>query len=197
MKFLVTVFMAVLFCACNGPEQPQAANEKAPAADTPQVYIPVVDYIRGEIRSIDSVPVGILKRVTAGNRTDSGFIKAEEFRQLAQQFLAPELERGKFEQSFTESSFFDESSQLLTFTYQANEAASIVRRVDVLIAPSLQLDKIRSVYMEKAYKSGDTAISSKLYWKAGASFQVATEKSLAQQPPARQQVKVIWDPQDY
>ena len=191
--------MAVLVCSCNGPgqQQPTSQDTTTAKADTPKTYIPVTDYIRGEIKKLDSLPVGILKRSTVGSKTDSGYIKLEQFRQLAQQFLAPELERGRFERSFAESSFYDQSTELLTFTYQATDPASIVRRVDVLISPSLTLDKVKSIYLEKAWKSGDTAINSKLYWKAGASFQVATEKVAAQQVLPMEQLKVIWDPMSY
>ena len=199
MKFLaIAAFMAVLVCSCNDAEQKQSTTQdNTVKADTPKTYIPVTDYIREEIRKVDSLPVGILKRSTVGNKTDSGYIKPEQFHQLAAQFIAPELEKGKFEQSFAENSFYDQSTEMLTFTYQATNPASTVRRVDVLISPSLAIDKIKSIYLEKAWKSGDTAINSKLYWKAGVSFQVATEKVAAQQVLPMEQLKVIWDPMSY
>jgi len=199
MKFLaIAAFMGVLVCSCNEPEQKQAASQDSSTKpDSPKVYIPVTDYIRGEINKVDSLPVGILKRLTVGEKTDSGYIKPAEFRRLAQQFLSPELERGRFEQSFNESSFYDQSTEMLTFTYQSTDPASIVRRVDVLISPSLTLDKVKSIYLEKAWKSGDTAVNSKLYWKAGTSFQVATERVAAQQLLPMEQLKVIWDPMSY
>lgn len=196
MKFLIPglALLSLFVISCGEPEQqPEKKDEK----DTAKLFLPVTDYIRGEIKTIDSLPVGILKRVTAGNRADSAFIQQAEFRLLAAEFLPDELEKGKFEQSFTESSFFDQSTELLTFTYEGTDPSVTVKRVDVLISPSLQLDKIKSIYMEKAYKSGDTSISKKMFWKAGSSFQVATEKSLAQKPPTLEQVKVIWDPMNY
>jgi hypothetical protein len=199
MKFLaIAAFMTVLICSCHEPDQQQATNENTtPKTDTTKAYIPVNDYLRGEMRTIDSLPVGILKRLTIGNKTDSGFIQPAEFRQLSAQFLTPELEKGKFEQTFTESSFFDQSTELLTFTYASTDPASTVRRVDVLISPSLALDKVKSIYIEKAWKSNDTAINSKLYWKSGTSFQVVTEKLAAQQLLPLEQLKVIWDPRSY
>lgn len=189
----LALFSLLLF-SCSNPGQKQ---EKKEDKEAPKAYIPVTDYIRSELKTIDSLPVGILKRITAGNRTDSAFIQPAEFRQLAADFLCPELERGKFEQGFTESSFFDQSTELLTFTYQATDPALTVKRVDVLISPSLQLDKIKSIYIERAYQSGDTAFDKKMYWKANTSFQVATQKSAGQQPAKLEQLKVIWDPLNY
>jgi hypothetical protein len=195
MKFSITglALLSLFVLSCGEPEQQQVKKDEK---DTTKAYLPVTDYIRGEIKTIDSLPVGILKRVTKGNKADSAFIQPAEFRLLAAEFLSNELEKGQFEQSFTESSFFDQSTELLTFTYEGTNPAVTVKRVDVLISPSLQLDKIKSIYMEKAYKSGDTSISKKMYWKAGASFQVATEKKMAQQSRL-EQIKVIWDPRDY
>ena len=197
MKFLALTALALLSVfawSCGEPDQKQV---RKPTVDSPKTFIPVTDYIRSEIKSVDSLPVGILKRVIAGNRSDSVFIQPAEFRQLASDFLSPELEKGNFEKSFTENSFYDQSIEMLTFTYQSTDPASTVKRVDVLIAPSLQLDKVKSIYIEKAFKSGDTAVNKKLYWKAGTSFQVVTEKSLAQKQASLQQVKVIWDPLNY
>ena len=189
--------MCLLVFSCRQAEPKQETTEKKEEKEAPKAYLPVTDYIRGEMRAIDSLPVGILKRITAGNRSDSAFIQPAEFRQLASAFLLPELEKGKFEQSFSESSFFDQSTELLTFTYQGTDPNVAVKRVDVLISPSLQLDKIKSIYIEKSYQSGDTLFSKKMYWKAGASFQVATQKSRDGQPASLEQLKVIWDPSGY
>lgn len=189
--------LAMVILSCNGPETGQDSPEKKEEKEAPKAYIPVTDYIRGEIKTLDSLPVGILKRIRAGNRSDSAYIQPAEFRQLAAEFLPQELEKGKFEQSFTESSFFDQSTELLTFTYQASNTASAVKRVDVLISPSLQLDKVKSIYIEKDYQSGDTVFNKKMYWKAGTSFQVVTQKAVAGQPATPEQLKVIWDPSSY
>lgn len=193
------LLLAVLFTsACsNQPKQP-AAEQTATQKEEKKAYIPVIDYLQGEIKKIDSSPAAILKRETLNNRKlDSVFITQQQFHALAQDFLAPELEHGQFEKSFKENSFFDETTESLTFNYEPTDSTVSVGRVDVLIAPSLELDKIKSIYVEKNYASGDTAISKKMMWKAGSDFSIVTIKTLAAKPPYVEQVKVIWDPMKY
>ncbi|HEY0678815.1 MAG TPA: hypothetical protein VGD17_11050 [Chitinophagaceae bacterium] len=198
-NFRIIPIAIIAFIACKQPKTDTAAKgkEEVVKKEEPTEYIPVNDYIRNEIKSIDSLPVGILKRETNGGKGDSVFITPPEFKRLSAVFLPKELEKDNFQRSFTESSFFDQTTESLTFTYQANDPASSVRRVDVLASPSLQLDKIKSVYIEKSFSNADTVFNQKLYWKGGTSFTIITEKILAQKPPVIHQVKVIWDPMNY
>lgn len=192
------LLLAVLFTgACSEPQQP-AAETKAEQKEEKKAYLPVSDYLHSEIRKVDSAVAGILKRVIKnGRQMDSVFISPQEFHALTQEFLAPELAGERFEKSFRESSFFDETTESLTFTYEASDTAVSVRRVDVLVAPSLEIDKVKTIYMEKNYASGDTAISKKMMWKAGSDFSIVTIKTVAAKQPDVEQVKVIWDPLKY
>ncbi len=190
---ILMVILAILVNACQEPKQTPPPDQEEPK----KVYIPVSDYIQSQIQSVDSLPVGILKRVISGNRSDSAFITQEEFKRLAAEFLPKELEKENFERSFTESSFMDESTESIAFNYQATEAASPLKRVDVLVSPSLEEDKIKSIYMEKSYSNGDTSFVKKLYWKAGSNFNIITQRTIGQQAAEVEQVKVIWDPLNY
>lgn len=190
------LILALAFNACQEAEKQRSTEEKQETNET-KAYIPVTDYIKTEIRALDSTPTGILKRINYKNGTDSVFINPDEFKQLAQAFLPPELDKGRFERSFTESSFIDQTTESLTFTYESVDNTSAIRRVDVLLAPSLEVDKIKSVYIEKMFAVGDTAVEQKMYWKAGESFQITTLKSVPGHSPDVHQLKVIWDPFSY
>src|SRR5688572_17109067 len=100
----VLVMVMALF-ACQGPEKQQQQTE---GTDSLKAYIPVTDYIRSEIRAVDSTAAGILRRVTYKDRSDSSFIKLEEFEEMARAFLPDELQDDRFERSFKESSFMDQ-----------------------------------------------------------------------------------------
>lgn len=198
LSVVTGLLLAVLFTgACSNPK-PEATDKTAEPKNEKKAYLPVADYLQGEIKKIDSSPAAILKRETINDRKlDSAFITPQQFHALAQDFLAPELEHEKFEKAFKENSFFDETTESLTFTYEPVDSTVSVRRVDVLIAPSLELDKIKSIYMEKNYASGDTAISKKMMWKAGSDLSIVTIKTLGAKPPSVQQVRAIWDPLKY
>jgi hypothetical protein len=200
MKLLVIKGLAIISLfigACGESGKNDKAEAKTDTAQTKKEYLPILDYIRNEIKTIDSLPVGILKRTGTGAELDSAFITQGEFKQLAAEFLAKELEKESFERSYTESSFMDQTTGLLTFVYQAANPALEVKRVHVLISPSLETDKISSIYMEKLRSATDTVIETKMYWKAGTSFNIITQKTLAGKAWPMNQVKVIWDPSNY
>jgi hypothetical protein len=192
------LLLAVLFTgACSEPQQP-AAETKAEQKEEKKAYLPVLDYLHSEIKKVDSAVAGILKRtIKNGRQVDSAFITPQQFHMLAQDFLAPELARNRFENAFKESSFFDETTESLAFTYESGDTSVSVHRVDVLVAPSLEFDKVKSIYIEKSYANGDTAISKKMMWTAGSDFSIVTIKTVAAKKPDVEQVKVIWDPLKY
>ena len=200
--------LALVLYACQEPEKQQPAQEspqeKKEEKQEPEAYIPVNDYIRSEIKAVDSTPTGILEIYSFfpdthrnGGKKGKGFIKPEQFNKLAQDFLIPELEKGRFERSFKESSFMDRSTESVVFNYESTDSTNSVRRVDVLIATSLSLDKIKSIYIEKAYLSGDTTVQQKMSWKTGESFTIITFKSVGGKGPDRHETKVVWDPFHY
>jgi hypothetical protein len=160
-------------------------------------YIAVADILRSDIKQIDSLPVGILKRTTINNKSDSAFITPEEFKKLAANFLPAELEQANFERLFKESSFIDETTELLTFQYSTTDTSSTLRRVDILLPPSLMMDKVNNIYLEKFFATGDTVTNQKLYWKPGNNFQIITEKTIPGREPVIERTKVIWDPSNY
>lgn len=198
LSLVTGLLLAVLFLnACSEPTKP-AADTKAAQTEEKKAYLPVLDYLQSEIKKVDSAVAGILKRQTInGRQMDSVFITPQQFHTLAEEFLAPELTRERFENAFTESSFFDETTESFTFTYESRDTSVSMRRVDVLVAPSLELDKIKSIYMEKNYAAGDTAISKKMMWKAGSDFSIVTIKTVQAKQPQVEQVKIIWDPLKY
>lgn len=178
----------------NEPSQEQASTAEADSAKTAESpYFPVYDFIRNEVEYVDSLPVGIMKYVTAGNKKDSGFIELEEFHTLAGEFLAPELYQETFKKLFKESSFFDKSTNNATFFYKSDDESSPIKRVDVITQKSEVYDEVKSVYIEKEIQTGDSFFIKKLYWKPKRNFQVITISSAGAGKPSDEQIKVVWD----
>src|SRR2546423_15059551 len=109
---LMALWLFIVACAGEGEKQEKKNETKAG-------YFPVRDYLRGEIGSVDSLPVGIMKKVILNNKTDSAFIERAEFKRLANEFIGSDIEKNSLEKNFTENSFMDESTGYLSFTYQA------------------------------------------------------------------------------
>ena len=196
MKSLLAGLMLLILVGCKNGKQ---ENLPAPQTDTvPQkekAYFPVFDFLQSEIRYVDSLPVGILRYTTKNGSTDSGYIKSEEFHQLAGEFLSPVLTKETFEKEFKETSFFDNSTKFSTFLYSTENRSLPIQRVNVLVQPeNAVFSKVKSIYMEKFSENGDSSFVRKMYWKAGQNFQINTEIKTSSAEAITQQVKVVWNP---
>lgn len=179
---IIAVLTLLLFsCSDGSVEEPLDQNE----IDTtkPKEYFPLLSFLKGEIRAVDSLPVGIKVYRTINGHTDSGYIKPGEFHTLAEEFLTPELEEEKFRNIYNESSFYDRGSKSSTFYYETQDQVAKVKRIDIITKATDTYDKVTSIFIEKMDRQGDSVIFKKLMWKPGQEFQVIEDKRVT---------RVVW-----
>jgi len=191
MKNYILLILSVFgsLSACKNHEQKKTTEPKQEKKD----FFPVADYLNSEIGYVDSLPLKMVKYITINKKTDSMFIKLSEFDSLAREFLPVELNDSAFQQDFDESSFFDQTTNSLTFTYSTKNEKSRLKRVDVLANRTSGFDKVRSVYMEKDMVQNDTPVLKKMYWRSKKSFEIITIVRSANQPQVTNHLKVVWD----
>jgi hypothetical protein len=194
LSILAIICMAIFSCKEKPARSPAAPTADTP--DTPITYLPVTDLVREDIRRVDSFAAGILHKKES-DRKDSSYISQDEFKKLAAQFLAPELEPGKFEQLFSQESLMDETTGLINFIYPAKDTGSPIRKVVVYIKPSLSVDKVDRIYIEKDLKEGNDYVQQKLTWVIEKYFYILTIRHPEKGEPVTTLEKVIWDPQSY
>lgn len=185
---LMIICLTVIACKDNKPktEDPDKKQDEIR-------FFPVADYIRSEISYVDSLPLRIVKYQIRDGRTDSTYIQAAEFDQLAAAFLPPELDSLVFKREFSENSFLDQTTKSLTFTYSHKNNKPGLQRVDVLATPDPGFDKVKSIYMEELITKNDTSIIKKMYWKSRKNFQILTIIQPTNQTAINNQLKVVWD----
>lgn len=185
--------------AQDGQTQDSAANKTGMSAssgkqgDSGQVYFPVAEYLRAEIAYVDSTPLAIVVYHTEGARKDSAFIQQTVFDRLAQEFILPDLAQDKLQKDYAESSFQDATTGYLTFTYSPKAGEPPIRRIDVTTEPGTSANRVKSIYLERVGKSGDTLTMKKMFWEARSSFLIVTTLQPAGKPPVIRQLKVVWD----
>ena len=133
---LFTAFF--LFAACKNQKQ---GNQGTAVAK--KNYFPVADFLRSEIHYVDSLPLGITKYHIEHNQADTVYIKSEEFDQLAGAFLPPVLTSAAFENDYTETSFMDQTTQTVTFTYSTQNSKQDLQRIDVLAKPEEGFNQVK------------------------------------------------------
>ena len=156
-------------------------------------YFPVASFIRDEITYVDSTPLAIMKQNIINGQKDSSYIKNDEFHKLAKEFIPAVLTSPDFEKDYTETSFMDQTTQSITFTYASKNKEQEVTRIDVLAKPGNSSVKVKSIYMEKVLNKNDTLFSKKMYWNAKHNFQILTSTQPSGQKSVIEQLKVIWD----
>lgn len=184
---LLQLIVACRHDAKNQYDQPPVNNSN---------FFPVLDFLKSEIHYVDSLPLGITQYHTANGRTDTAYIQAAAFNILAQQFVPSQLEPSFFTRSFSETSFMDQTMQLVTFTYAAKHPEDTVKRIDVLANPSGGNNQVKSIYLEKRYDSSNVRIVQKMYWKARRNFLVVTTRQASGKSALVDQLKVVWDNRD-
>ncbi|MBO9573658.1 MAG: hypothetical protein J7497_15830, partial [Chitinophagaceae bacterium] len=80
-----------------------------------------------------------------------------------------------------------------TFFYSTTNPNIDLKRADVVTQTTDTYDKIKSIYLERNYRSGETIITKKLYWKPERNFQIITITSKEGQDPETELIKVVWD----
>ncbi len=194
MKLIIVVsLIGLTFIACRN----EVKEKKNDAPEEKTEYFPIQEYLLGEIRTVDSLPVGILKKHTINNKLDSGFIQPAEFNRLANAFLDSSLEKNSFAQNYSESSFADESTGYITFTYEPRSEKSVVTRIDLMAKPGAITASVKTIYMEKRYMKADSSIHEKLYWKSNSNFWIRKETTYKDSPAIVEHLQVIWNPEDY
>jgi hypothetical protein len=188
---LMSATIAILIWSCGEKNQPaeSLSDTTATAADTTarseSPYFPVYDFLRNEIEFVDSTPVGIMKYTTIGKVKDSGYIQLEEFHKLTSEFQLQEIDGSLFKQKFRETSFVDRSNGNATFFYKPADAATSIKRIDIVTEKGQIYDEVKSLYIEKA----DSMVVKKLIWKPKRNFQIITIT-----PSGKDElIKVVWD----
>ena len=184
--------VVALFClisACKNHEQKTTVVETQEKKD----FFPVADYISSEIGYVDSLPLKMTKYITQNGKKDSSLIKLQEFDDIAHEFLPAEISDSIFQKNFEENSFFDQTTQSLTFTYSTKNSKLALQRVDVIANRTSGYDKVRSVYMEKTTTKNDTVVLKKMYWRAKKSLEIITILQPPDQSKLPDHLKVVWD----
>jgi len=187
--FLIVLIVMTAFSGCKDQKEPTAGSTPAEK----KRYFPVLDFLKGQIRIVDSLPSAILKITIEKNRKDSAFIQRDEFNKLAQEFAMPALEQNMLEKNFKENSFIDQTTQSATFNYIALNDRSDLQRVDVLAGTDELQSKVKSVFIQESMNNKDTIIVKKLYWQSNKRFQIITIMHAPGTQNTVRQLLVIWD----
>lgn len=195
MQRLISIvfFLSITFCSCS--EQEAAAPEKTGKdSSQTQTFFPVTEFIRGQLREIDGLPVTPLKIITYDGKQDSIWMKKEDIRPFSEPFLHPEIDTTNFKYLFTEKSFLDQTINAFTFSYDPIDKLPDtlqLRRWDVYIDP--KKGEVKRVYIVKQINNNGNVLTLQLTWKTNQWCKIST---ITEHPGKQTEIKeelMKWD----
>ena len=188
------MFLLALLSACDDELKAPGVEAQLPdSTNKAKQFFPVLDYLKGEVRNVDTFATAVRRYTTIDGKTDSGYIPVEQFNRIMDEFLPAELNRENFEKYYSESSFYDQTTQTSTFTYSTKNDDLEFHRIDVLVQGTESFDKVSSIYMEKFTGNDDSSTIKKVLLVGGKSLMVNSETSVKNKNPIVKQERFVWN----
>lgn len=184
----LAIFFLLFVLACE-----QKSKDKTPAVEP---FFPVLSYIKSQVAHVDTSLYSIIKVAWLDSiHTDTAYIKREDFRGLARDFLdIPDLTNKKYKDLYTEEKFYDEGMNKVFITYRPkNTDTVIIQRQEVIIDKEDTGDKVSTFIIHTIQTSKDSSVERDLLWKVDHSFNVVTSIQKPDQKEITKTFKVVWE----
>ena len=170
----------------------QKSKDKTPTAEP---FFPVLSYIKSQVAHVDTSLYSIIKVTwTDSTHTDTTYIKREEFRGLAKDFLElPDISDKKYKDLYTEEKFFDAGINKVILTYLPTSDTTTIKRQEVLINKEDEGDKVSNFIINTQTTNRDSSVEKRLLWEVDQSFNVISTVQKPGQPELTRRFKVVWE----
>ena len=155
---------------------------------------PAMDFIKGQIASVDTPLYSIMKLVALTDSTyDTTYVKRDDFKNLAKDFLeTPDISK-EFGGKYTEERMMNNDLGQAVFIATPNNKNLEVQREEVRIVPGPPDDKVKSIYIEKFSSNNDSAVIKRMTWYTDKKFQVITITQKKDGEEKTSVMEVIWN----
>jgi len=158
---------------------------------------PALDFIKGQIAHVDTSVYRIVKLVPLTDSTyDTSYVKREDFKTLAKDFLeTPDISK-KFGGKYTEERMMNNELGLAVFIATTGDEDLEVRRQEVRILPDPPNDKVKSIYIERLNGNKDSSVLKRMTWYTDRKFQIITIMQKKNQEEKTSVMQVVWNDQE-
>src|SRR5439155_4929007 len=158
---------------------------------------PVLAFIKGQIAKVDTSVYRIIQLVSATDSTyDTIYVKREDFKNLAKDFIeTPDISK-KFGGKYTEERMMNNDLGLVVFIATTRDENMEVRRQEVRIVPDPPNDKVRSIYIERFKTDKDSSVMKRMTWYTDQKFQIITITQKKNGEEKNSVMEVVWNDQE-
>jgi hypothetical protein len=157
-------------------------------------FFPVLPFIKSQVAHIDTSLYQITKLVGADSTWDTTYIKREEFRSYANDFLSlPDIADKALTGKYEESKFFDATLNRVIITYTPKDKGAEIQREELTIEPDPDNgDKVKNIIIDRLTSSKDSSVTKRMLWTVNESFQVTSIIQKTGHEDSTKTIKINW-----
>lgn len=191
MQKIFTCFSLFIFFITGCSNNHTTQNNQVKDSTDDNSFFPVTQFIKGQLREIDSLPVTPLKITTVNTHEDSVWLKKENIRSFAEPFLHPEIDSAFLNKFYEKKSFLDQTINSITLTYDLKNNSADPKTIAVYINP--QTNKVTRIYIVKEIAGNTGRQTLQLTWYADHWCKITTISEKENMKPEVKEEKLIWD----
>jgi hypothetical protein len=183
--FYLLLIGALLILSCK--------NKKTNPQDESS-FFPVLSFIKSQVAHVDTSVYRIIKVVKTDSTYDTTYLKREEFREAAKDFLSiPDISSDELKDDYTETKLFIQDLDQVALSYMPKKPDKEITRQEVMIKPDGDGDKVQSIFINRINNSKKGSVHKILFWEVDKQFKIVTLTQLPDQPEKTETVEVIWN----
>ncbi len=171
--------------------QNQTSKKEANGEDSTLVYYPINNYIRQQLKDVDTTPYFLYRLSSINHKKDSSLVDRATFDAQAKTVLFPELEDKNFRTNFNESVFDDESTNSITLTYSPKNKSGIVQNASVLLDKENQT--VKWIFINTLTSNSDSTVIQRIGWKGDKSCYINQDITYPNKPEIQRQLSFVWN----
>jgi hypothetical protein len=183
--FCPIIICAILLLCCKSKKKNTDENDS---------FFPVVSFIKSQVAHVDTSIYRITKIVQRDNTTDTSYLKREEFKEAAKDFLSvPDISSNKYEDDYEETKLYDKDLDRVVLNYMPKKADNEITREEVMIKPGPDGDKVNSIFINQTITDNDSTVQKVLFWEVDKRFRTVTIIQKPNLPEKKETIEVVWN----
>jgi len=184
-KLLICILLTACLLSCK--------NKKL---DSTKAYFSVVDYLKAEVKKMDTLPLHFTKiTMIDSTASDSTTLSKEEFHQYAKEFFnIPDIASTSKMDDYTETNDFDEILNNVLLIYTAKKPDDEVRNETIMMQPDDQGNThVKTLLVNTMESTKDSSVEKNMTWHIDKRLQIVTKTNKPNQPEKINTVVISWE----
>ena len=162
--------------------------------EEPSDFFPVLSFIKSQVTNVDTSVYRIIKVVHKDSTSDTTYLKREDFREAAKDFLSiPDISSDDLRDEYIETKLFDQDLERVVLNYMPKDPDKGITRQEVIIKPDIDGDKVQSIFINQIINSKSGPLQKILFWEVDKQFKIVTLFQAPNTPQKKETLEVIWN----